>query len=194
MAYHIYTTRAIILASRAEGDGHKVLTLLTEELGILNAHAQSIRTLKSKLRYHLQDYCFSRVSLVRGRVLWRITGAETLSRAHLVDPRSRALVVEACALASVITLPDDPHTDLFEDMRVLLEYFGTCEYVDTTSSDALLLTQLRIFSRTGFLPEYENLKSLVGSQELSREALARFAMHREEGRRLARATLLSVQL
>src|SRR3989344_287135 len=44
MAYHIHTTRAIILMSRAEGDGHKMLTLLTEDLGLLPAHAQSIRT------------------------------------------------------------------------------------------------------------------------------------------------------
>src|SRR3989344_4598974 len=178
MAYHIHTTRAIILMSRAEGDGHKMLTLLTEDLGLLPAHAQSIRMQKSKLRYHLQDYSFARVSLVRGKALWRVTGAETLSRAHLKNPSARALVAEACALATMLTVPDDPHTNLFDDMRAFYEYLGRSERL---AGDALLLTQLRMFSRAGFLPEHESLGDFVRSRGIFPEVLERFREYRAEG-------------
>jgi len=195
MAYHIHTTRALVLKSRTEGEGHKILHLLTEDLGALTAHAQSLRALKSKLRYHLQDYTLARVSLVRGRVLWRITGAETLSRSHTRHPHTRAITARLCSLAYELTLPDDPHTDLFHDLLALLEYLGA-ESVPSTerASHAELLTLLRILSRAGFLEERTPINRFISSRTLSDAVLTEFSSVSESGFALAEETLLRAQV
>lgn len=52
-----------------------MLYLLTKELGLVRAHARSVREERSKLRYGLQNFSKSHITLVRGKDMWRITGA-----------------------------------------------------------------------------------------------------------------------
>lgn len=75
MAHHIYHTRGIILGSGPRGESNRYYKIFTEELGLVNAVAQSVREGKSKLRYVLQDYSIIFVDLVRGKEVWRITSA-----------------------------------------------------------------------------------------------------------------------
>jgi len=195
MAYHVHTTRALILKSRGEGEGHKILHLLTEDLGVLTAHAQSVRVLKSKLRYHLQDYTLSRISLVRGRSLWRVTGAETISRAHTRLPYSRAITARLCSLAFVLTLPDDPHTDLFQDLFALVEYLGAEDIVrEELAPHAELLTLLRMLARAGFLEEHTSLSRFISSHSLSNALLDEFVPISPSGFSLAEETLTRAQV
>jgi DNA repair protein RecO len=76
--HHIYHTEAFILASRNVGEANRSFTLFTRELGVVKATAQSVRSLKSKLRYSLQDYSLVKCDLVRGRDIWRIVSAQSL--------------------------------------------------------------------------------------------------------------------
>ncbi|HBC44081.1 MAG TPA: hypothetical protein DCZ54_00820 [Candidatus Vogelbacteria bacterium] len=78
----------------------------------------------------------------------------------------------------MLTVPDDPHTNLFDDMRAFYEYLGRSERL---AGDALLLTQLRMFSRAGFLPEHESLGDFVRSRGIFPEVLERFREYRAEG-------------
>ena len=75
MSYHLYHTEAFILGSSPRGEGSKIISLFTRELGLLNATAQSVREERSKVRYGLQDFCCSDISLVRGKEFWRVTHA-----------------------------------------------------------------------------------------------------------------------
>lgn len=76
MAHHLYQTDGYILGSRPRGESNKLFQIFTRDLGLVSASAQSVRELKSKLRYSLQDYRPVKLSVVRGREMWRITGAE----------------------------------------------------------------------------------------------------------------------
>ncbi|MFA5987913.1 MAG: DNA repair protein RecO [Candidatus Paceibacterota bacterium] len=73
--YNIYKTNAFVLAADNFGEANRFVYLLTDELGFLRAAVQGVRELKSKLKNALQPFSYSEVSLVRGKDVWRVTGA-----------------------------------------------------------------------------------------------------------------------
>jgi DNA repair protein RecO len=73
--HHIYTTPAVVIDSYDSKDSNKTYRLVTQEFGVVTATAQSVREEKSKMRYALQPLSYVTVSLVLGKVGWRITGA-----------------------------------------------------------------------------------------------------------------------
>lgn len=75
MAYKTYTTEALVVGVRDRAGADRSIRLFTEESGMLSARASGIREEKSKMRYALQPFSFARVTLVRGKHEWRLTGA-----------------------------------------------------------------------------------------------------------------------
>lgn len=72
---HKYATRGIVLARSHTGEATTFLTILTSELGLVYARAQSLRVPKAKLASALATYAESSLLLVRGKESWRIAGA-----------------------------------------------------------------------------------------------------------------------
>ena len=73
--YHIHHTEGIILSSKNYGEAGKYYSLLTRDLGLINASAQGVRKISSKLRFVLQDFSYIKVDLVHGKDFWRLTSA-----------------------------------------------------------------------------------------------------------------------
>jgi len=73
-----YTTRGLIVSASAYREADKILSIFTEDFGLVSAVAAGVRNSVSKLRYHTQDYAVRNFSLVRGRDLWRLVGAEEI--------------------------------------------------------------------------------------------------------------------
>ncbi len=96
MSHSVYTTDAIVLHRATPGEADTVLWLLTQDLGLVIAKAQSARKEVSKMRSHLQTLSVLRVSLVRGRYQWRVTGTE-LHAGVLLGSSSSSLCGEAAA-------------------------------------------------------------------------------------------------
>jgi recombinational DNA repair protein (RecF pathway) len=76
MAIEKYTTEGIVLESYDQGEHDRVYKIYTREFGLIIAHARSIRKLESKLRPHILPRSVTLVTLVKGKEVWRITGAE----------------------------------------------------------------------------------------------------------------------
>lgn len=76
MAIEKYTTPAIVIESFDQGEHDRVYKLFTREFGMVMAHAKSVRKLESKLRAHILPRSLSLVTLVQGREVWRLVGAE----------------------------------------------------------------------------------------------------------------------
>lgn len=72
---HKYETRAIVLARAPAGEQTAQVTLLTHELGLVRARAQSLRRSGARLAAALTTYAESDVVLVRGKGEWRVAGA-----------------------------------------------------------------------------------------------------------------------
>jgi len=79
MAYEKYTTDALILDSLERGEADKVLVLYTRDFGLLYARVSGVRRGASRLRPALQSYARAHVSLVRGKIGWRIVGAQSVA-------------------------------------------------------------------------------------------------------------------
>ena len=76
MAIEKYVTRAIVLESYDQGEHDKAFKVFTREFGLLICHAKSVRKLESKLRAHVLPRSCSLITLVKGREVWRLVGAE----------------------------------------------------------------------------------------------------------------------
>src|SRR3989344_9616956 len=74
--HHIYHTAGFILGIRSHRESSKVFSIFTQELGMVEASAQAVREVKSKLRMNLNDFSFVDLSLLRGKQRWKITGAK----------------------------------------------------------------------------------------------------------------------
>jgi len=76
MSIEKYTTPSIVIESFDQGEHDRVYKLFTRDFGLIMTHAKSVRKLESKLRAHIQARGVSLVTVVKGREVWRLVGAE----------------------------------------------------------------------------------------------------------------------
>lgn len=76
MSIEKHVTRAIVLESYDQGEHDRAFKVFTREFGLLICQAKSIRKLESKLRAHILPRTCSLITLVQGREVWRLVGAE----------------------------------------------------------------------------------------------------------------------
>ncbi len=74
--------RGIVIGRHAVGEGSVKALLYTDALGLIWVLAQSARTERSQLRAHLQEGVRGTFSLLKGRDVWRITGATDTTNAY----------------------------------------------------------------------------------------------------------------
>lgn len=72
---HKYETLGIVLSRTHAGEANTYVTVLTPELGLVRARAQSLRKPGAKLATALTTYAESSLVLVRGKEQWRVAGA-----------------------------------------------------------------------------------------------------------------------
>jgi recombinational DNA repair protein (RecF pathway) len=155
-----------------------MLWLLTKELGLLKAVAKSVREETSKLRYFLQDFSLARVSLVRGRGVWRITGAERSGGHTLTRPGDIAVYGRISALLSRMAPSEDEKDALFNVCDSCRTYL--CE-TDTSHEKELteILTVARILHVLGYMPDSLIYKTALGSSRIDEEVLDMVKEHRK---------------
>ena len=150
MSYAVYSTRGWILGSAPSGEASKIYLLYTEDFGLVRARAQSVRLLASKLRYNLEDYSFGTFSLVRGKEVWRLTGAEHSAIAQKPSPvRARVL-----NLVKRLVQGEERNDALFATLRefegkgevreavILSHILGALGYLDLTTLETLSERQM----------------------------------------------------
>ena len=70
-----YQTRGIVISRVHTGEANTTIALLTEQVGLVYARAQSLRKPGAKLAHALTTLAESEVVLVRGKEEWRVAGA-----------------------------------------------------------------------------------------------------------------------
>lgn len=118
--YHLYHTEALVLGGEPQGEGSKRFALFTRELGFLSTVATSVREERSKLRYGLQDFSLSELSLVRGRELWRVTNAtlvENLYTAFRSTPDAVRMFSRVFRLLRRLVVGEEKNERLFDAVR-----------------------------------------------------------------------------
>ena len=115
--YHLYHTPAFVLGSEPFGEGSKRFTLFTRELGLISGNATSVREERSKLRYALQDFSYSDITLVRGKDSWRLTSAVLIENIYNVfrnTPEVAALFGRVFRLLQRLLAGEEKNEKLFD--------------------------------------------------------------------------------
>jgi len=138
-----------VLARTPLGEASAFVTLLTPELGILRARAQSVRRPGAKLAASLATLAESSVVLVRGREGWRLAGAileeNWFKKLRNAPSRRRAARIAGLLLRLVAGEENDPA--LF---RVVRGFFQALSELDEPEQElAEVLADLRIISALG---------------------------------------------
>ena len=175
MSHHIYQTKAFIIDSIDTGEANKLLTIFTQDLGLMRIAAQGVRLIKSKLRPSIQNYSFSKVSLVKGREYWRLTNAEKLI--SLYDKRipleTRKGMIRILMFLRRMTPIEIKHTDMFNLVSSLYSFILEHKlFIDThglTSIESLVT--LRILDALGYGNDDAELKKLSSGTDWTEEII-----------------------
>ena len=109
MSYHIYTTKGIVLSERAVGEADRIYTILTRDLGKLQAQAIGVRKGVSKMRGSIEPFSLANISFVKGKNYWRLTSAESIQKIPALPS-----ITNPFSLIEKLIQGEDPHPELFD--------------------------------------------------------------------------------
>jgi DNA repair protein RecO len=170
MAYHIYTTRGLVLSSWPLKEADRTYAIFTEELGLVRARATGVRRIQSKLRAGLEPFSFSVVSLVRGQEVWRLTGATLGHRIGPSELGKKAFTVCArvFSLLEKLVVGEETHKELFQ---VLSDALAFVEKVEEGSLEMFeILFVLRLLHELGYISDSDVPRGFL-EEKLSEELL-----------------------
>jgi len=157
--HHIYHTPGFILKSVATGEANRQFFILTKDLGVIRATAQGVRLLKSKLRFKLTNFMPVKVSVVRGREIWRVVGVERDEEVpfnFLNDNNAKVFVAKIFSLILRLAQGEEKNEALYDMVREAFIY--TSKEPESKKLESLeLILGLRILKHLGYLrkiPEY----------------------------------------
>lgn len=160
LMYSIYTTPALILDSKPHGDNDTILTILTKEFGLLRAVANGLRKEASKLRFSLQIFSVSDISLVKGKSMWRVTNAKHVD--SLVGDNN--VVLEKVKLTILRLVHGEEVGDLYNIITNGLNV----ETADKEGLERILV--LRILNELGYI-EGKGLEIFLQDSSISEELI-----------------------
>lgn len=153
MSHLLHHTSGFILQSRDFGESNRCYWLLTRDHGLIITVAQSVRELRSKLRYQLRDFAELRLTLVRGREVWRLTAVELFDGEPLTGVASRRLLKKVFALLCRLAPTDESSPGIFNCLRQTLSTLCTAPTLAPTELYQLeLQTVLTVLHELGYLP------------------------------------------
>jgi len=177
MSHHIYTTPGFIVHSAPHGEAGKYFLIFTRELGMISATAQGVRFSQSKLRYHIQDYSSSLFSVVKGKEVWRVTGAKEIEGKGEVTAENRKLYVRILSLLKRLVPGEEKNEKLFEVVEKLQGYLcsrapagGLVEYV----------TVLRILHHLGYISNADMFMEILSDTDLNDQVLNKVSNLKDE--------------
>ena len=145
---HKYSTSAIVLARTSLGEANALVILLTSDLGLVHARAQSVRRSGAKLAPALQTLSECRVALVRGKETWRLSGALEATNHFKALPRAaRERAARVAGLLLRLVRGEHAEPELF---HTYAEFMGVLPALSEVEQDAAeCLVALRILRVLG---------------------------------------------
>lgn len=171
MAYHVYTTPGIVLKSVPFGEAHKYFYILTRDIGLVIASAQSVRQEKSKLSSGLEDFGFSHFSFVKGKNSWKLTSALSIENFYrfLKKKDQKLVVAKLFNLLCRLVTGEERNSELFKTVESFLFFLRLYHDLDRSSLQASeMWVVLKILYLLGFVSPRQEYKELL-SQDFSIE-------------------------
>ncbi len=181
MSHHIYTTPGFVVESFPTGEAGKFIYVFTRDLGMVAGVAQGIRLSQSKLRYHAQDFSFANFSLVRGKEVWRIVGAEKIADdksdiKNTGDGSKDApslLFVRVLKILKRLVPGEEKNEALFETVLAAGHFLKTASPADEINAEYIIM--LRILNHLGYVRKIDTLEPFLKDDTFTPELLAQIA-------------------
>ena len=160
--HHIYTTPAFVVHSAPYGEAGKFLLLFTKDFGMVGAIASGVRKAESKLRFHIQDYAFPVISLVKGKEVWRLTGAH---ESKTYTPTS--LHVQILKLLKRLLQGEEKNEKLF----AIMEGLYAREFKKEEYELVECITVMRILNALGYIQSAPTLEIFLTRDDLDQDII-----------------------
>ena len=175
MSHKIYHTEGFIVGGVNTGEANRYISIFTKDLGLVRAMAQGVRKITSKLRYSLQDFSYSKIDLVAGRDIWRITNAEKLFvfDKAITDAKLFKVFARILKLLKRLCPGEEKNEELFEDLKASLIFMENETLTKEELEGFELSVVLRMLYRLGYFGEKEDLDIFIKNplnHELLQEA------------------------
>jgi len=151
MAYATYITEALVCGTFDRNTADRSYLLFTREAGMLYADARSVREERSKQRYALQDFSLVRVSLVKGKQVWRIGSIEAIDNFYhqAESKQARGSVVSVFRLLRRFLKGEEASDELFDFVVDGLKVLKTGD----SNQFVAEVVQLRIMAYLGYVDD-----------------------------------------
>ena len=193
MSHHIYTTPGFVIASYPHGEAGKSLYIFTRDLGMVYATAQGVRKDNSKLRYHIQDFALSTFSLVRGKEVWRLVGAEKIAGVKAMHKPAKELYVRILKMLKRLVTGEEKHNDLFDVVYSAWQFLETTEDAQAISASEYII-MLRLLHLLGYVRNAEPFTDFFIDNTFSPELLAKITTLRSRAAQEINQALKESQL
>lgn len=167
MLYHTYNTEAFVLGGMPVGESSRFVFLFTKDLGLVGARVQNARSVSSKLRHSLDDFSLSKVSLVRGRNVWRLTNAafeKNLFKNFRNQPEIFLLVARILSTIKTLVAGEEANRPLYEILTeafVFLEKENSRGLTSEEIKNFEAILMLRILDNLGYFGSHNKLGAFV---------------------------------
>jgi DNA repair protein RecO (recombination protein O) len=181
-----------VIRSRNRGISDSVLDLFTRDAGVLSARALALREEKSKMRYALQPFSFVRVSLIRGKREWRVSGAEVINNMFFSshERNARGHILSLTELMWRLVRGEEPHAELFDSFLESLTFLSK-----EPSEEGRLASEIRLLEKLGYIPQSALSDALCGEYSCESAAKMLHSTSRvKEARRMVASALDASQL
>lgn len=168
----MYHTPGLVLSSRGVGEANSLFTIFTRELGMIEASAQAVREVKSKLRFSLRDFSLSELSLVRGKQGWKITSAvldSNFSDVFGAGAFSLLVAARVSGLLQRLVAGEEKNEHLFDMVSVALHFFSAEALSEEELANAECILVLAILHELGYLQDETAFRPFIGDVSWSRE-------------------------
>jgi DNA repair protein RecO len=161
--HHKYHTKGFILSYKNIGEANKIINLYTEDFGFIRAIAQGVRLHKSKLRFSLQDFSFSKIDLIKGRDMWRITSASHIDSFPNIKNKKEIFIFcnKLFSLIERLFGEEDMNKIIFEDIYETFQLLESEIFDKNRLSNIEAYTILRILYNLGYIEENQILNKYI---------------------------------
>lgn len=118
MSYHIYTTKGIVLAEKPVHEADRIYTILTRDLGKIQAQAIGVRKNASKVRGNIEPFSLANISFVKGKNYWRLTSAEPIQKIPALPS-----IANPFSLLEKLIQGEEPHPELFDVVEQFVLFY-----------------------------------------------------------------------
>ena len=147
-----FVTTGLVLKETRYKESDGILTILTPELGVISASAQSSLRLKSKLFSACGLFCYSEFTLVPGRNMYTVREAEVKNVFHGISASIEGMSLAMYMAEMAMTLSPTGQ-EAQRELRLLLNCFYMVSESKTDLRVIKAVFELRTMSECGFMPQ-----------------------------------------